>query len=152
MTQPTAEDFVKAKKLVDEKNRAWDERFLALAEHIAGWSKDPSTKVGAVITRPDRTISSIGYNGLPRYVIDGEERLNHRKTKYEMTVHARRAHHSGRSEARGRPRLRRRPLDRKLHSGRTDVRRSARPAGLDTRHETRQFAFRLLSDTQHLRQ
>lgn len=85
---PTSEDFAKAKRLVDEKNRAWDERFLALAEHIAGWSKDPSTKVGAVITRPDRTISSVGYNGLPRYVNDGEERLTCRETKYEMIVHA----------------------------------------------------------------
>lgn len=88
MTQPTAEDFAKAKKLVDEKNAKWDERFLALAEHIAQWSHDPSTKVGAVITRPDRTISSVGYNGLPKRVHDTEDRLSHRETKYEMTVHA----------------------------------------------------------------
>ena len=30
---------------------AWDERFLSLAHHVSGWSKDPSTKVGAVIVR-----------------------------------------------------------------------------------------------------
>ena len=27
----------------------WDARFLGQAELVAGWSKDPSTKVGAVI-------------------------------------------------------------------------------------------------------
>ena len=29
----------------------WDRRFLELADHIAGWSKDPSRGVGAVIVR-----------------------------------------------------------------------------------------------------
>ena len=29
--------------------RDWDTRFLDLSEHISKWSKDPSTKVGAVI-------------------------------------------------------------------------------------------------------
>lgn len=66
----------------------WDDRFLALADHIAGWSKDPSTKVGAVIVRPNRTIASVGYNGFPRGVNDDPERLNDRPVKYAMTVHA----------------------------------------------------------------
>ena len=66
----------------------WDDRFLALADHIASWSKDPSTKVGAVIVRPNRTIASVGYNGFPRGVNDDLERLNDRPTKYSMTVHA----------------------------------------------------------------
>lgn len=66
----------------------WDDRFLALADHIASWSKDPSTKVGAVIVRPNRTIASVGYNGFPRGVNDDPERLNDRPTKYSMTVHA----------------------------------------------------------------
>jgi dCMP deaminase len=66
----------------------WDLRFLALAKHVAGWSKDPSTKVGAVIVRPDRTIASIGFNGLPRGVNDTSERLSNREFKYPMVVHA----------------------------------------------------------------
>ena len=66
----------------------WNERFLALAHHIAQWSKDPSTKVGAVIVRPNRTIASVGYNGFPRGVNDSDERYNDRPTKYAMTVHA----------------------------------------------------------------
>lgn len=63
-------------------------QFLELAEHIAGWSKDPSTQVGAVIVRPDRTIASVGYNGFPRGVADDWERLMDRELKNALTVHA----------------------------------------------------------------
>jgi len=66
----------------------WDQRFLELAGHVAAWSKDPSTKVGAVIVRPDKTVASIGFNGLPRGVNDSAARLNDRELKYPMTVHA----------------------------------------------------------------
>lgn len=69
-------------------NTDWDDRFLVLADHIASWSKDPSTKVGAVIVRPNRTIASVGYNGFPRGVDDTPDRLNDRPIKYAMTVHA----------------------------------------------------------------
>ena len=65
----------------------WNRRFLALAEHIATWSKDPSTKVGAVIVDADRRIISTGYNGFPRDVEDSDQRLNNRDVKYEMIVH-----------------------------------------------------------------
>ena len=30
------------------KTYKWDKRYLALAEHISTWSKDPSKKIGAV--------------------------------------------------------------------------------------------------------
>jgi dCMP deaminase len=66
----------------------WDQRFLALAEYVGGWSKDPSTKTGCVIVRPDRTVASFGYNGFPRGVSDFEERLADRQVKYAMVVHA----------------------------------------------------------------
>lgn len=68
----------------------WDKRFLELAELVAQWSKDQSTKVGAVITDNKRRIISLGYNGLPRNVIDHPFRLanGNRELKYEMTVHA----------------------------------------------------------------
>lgn len=65
----------------------WNLRFLALADHVAQWSKDPSTKVGAVIVRPNLTVCSMGYNGLPRKIKD-DERLNDRAVKYEIVVHA----------------------------------------------------------------
>lgn len=66
----------------------WDLRMMGLAQHVAGWSKDPSTKVGAVITAPDHRIISVGFNGLPRGVADTNERLTNRDIKYKMIVHA----------------------------------------------------------------
>ena len=66
----------------------WDGRFLDLATFIAEWSKDPSTKVGAALVRPDRTIAAVGFNGFPRGVLDHVERYEDRPTKYEMVVHA----------------------------------------------------------------
>ena len=67
----------------------WDFRFLALAEHISGWSKDPSTQVGAVITHTrSKRVVSMGFNGLPAGVEDTDDRLADRETKYEMVVHA----------------------------------------------------------------
>lgn len=66
----------------------WDFRFLQLAQHVATWSKDPSTQVGAVIVRPDRTIASLGFNGFARGVDDTAERLENRDVKLVLTVHA----------------------------------------------------------------
>ena len=68
----------------------WDERFLALAEHVARWSKDPSTQTGAVIVDTKRRVLSVGYNGFARGVADTPERLNDRETKYKMIVHCER--------------------------------------------------------------
>ena len=68
--------------------RDWDTRFLNLAEHISKWSKDPSTKVGAVIVDTNRRIVSTGYNGFPVGVMDSYDRLTDRDTKYEMIIHA----------------------------------------------------------------
>lgn len=69
-------------------NEKWDKRFLELAQHVAQWSQDPSTKVGAVIVRPDRTLVSTGYNGFARYVKDSPLRLNDRELRLSFTIHA----------------------------------------------------------------
>lgn len=66
----------------------WDRRFVDMARVVASWSKDPSTKVGAVITRPDKTIASMGYNGFPRGLEDDVERYADRSYKYPRVVHA----------------------------------------------------------------
>lgn len=68
----------------------WSHQFwLRMAKHYAEeGSKDPSTKVGCVIVRPDRTPASWGVNGFPMGIADTEARLNDRPTKYELTVHA----------------------------------------------------------------
>jgi dCMP deaminase len=83
MTKNSGLDGVYSKKI--EK---WDQRFLDLAKLVGTWSKDPSTRVGAAIIRPDRTVASVGYNGLPRGVADTNQRLIDRPTKYALTVHA----------------------------------------------------------------
>lgn len=72
----------------EERRMSWDRRFLGLAQHIAGWSKDPSTKVGAVIVRPNKTIAGLGFNGLPRGVPDSDDVLNNRELKYATILHA----------------------------------------------------------------
>lgn len=63
-------------------------RFLALAEHIAEWSKDPSTKVGCVLVDAQRRIVGNGYNGFPRGVDDCPTRYADRPVKYAMAIHA----------------------------------------------------------------
>ena len=65
----------------------WDNRFIELAQHISTWSKDPSTKVGAVIVDEDRRIVSVGYNGFPAGVEDYSSRYDDREIKYEMIIH-----------------------------------------------------------------
>ena len=66
----------------------WDDRFLALAQHVAAWSKDPSTQVGCVLVGPNRIVVGMGYNGFPRGVADHMARLNDRNKKYLMVQHA----------------------------------------------------------------
>lgn len=66
----------------------WDERFLALAEHISCWSKDPSTQVGAVIVDAKRRVVGVGFNGFARGVDDTVDRLHKREIKYKLVVHA----------------------------------------------------------------
>lgn len=69
-------------------NEKWDRRFLRLAEHVASWSKDPSSQIGAVLVTDDREIVGIGYNGFPRGVGDQEKRYLDRDLKYGLVVHA----------------------------------------------------------------
>lgn len=66
----------------------WDDRFLQLARHIGGWSKDPRRKVGAVIVDAKRRLVSAGYNGLPRGVADDPVILEDRETKLRTVIHA----------------------------------------------------------------
>jgi dCMP deaminase len=73
--------------MVDFRRVKWDHRFLDLAEHIAQWSKDPSTKVGAVLVQGNQVVG-LGYNGFPRGVDDTEERYKNRELKYKLVVHA----------------------------------------------------------------
>lgn len=67
--------------------RKHDLQYLRLAEFIAGeFSKDPSTKVGAVLINDRRQTLSFGYNGYPIGVEDIN--LDNREYKYPRMVHA----------------------------------------------------------------
>ncbi len=65
-----------------------DEFWLGQAANYSTQSKDPSTKVGCVIVRPNRTLASAGVNGFPRKIADTEERLHNREVKYRIVIHA----------------------------------------------------------------
>tara|TARA_B100000768_G_C10924879_1_gene227169 strand:- start:29 stop:475 length:447 start_codon:yes stop_codon:yes gene_type:complete len=69
-------------------SKKWDLRYLELAKHISTWSKDPSTKIGAVAIAKNGQVLSQGYNGFPRGVADSEVRLADREQKLQRVVHA----------------------------------------------------------------
>ena len=66
----------------------WDSRMLNIAEQVSNWSRDPSTRCGAVITDSLYRIISTGYNGLPQGVPDDESVWGSREEKYEHIIHA----------------------------------------------------------------
>ncbi len=72
------------------KNEKWSRRYMDLAKHIAQWSKDSSTKVGAVLVGRDRRRIAFGYNGFPLGIKDTPERYNDKETKYRLIQHAER--------------------------------------------------------------
>lgn len=65
----------------------WDKRFLDLAYTVARWSKDPSTKCGAVIAK-GRHLQSIGFNGFPAGYDDSANLYLDREDKYKHVLHA----------------------------------------------------------------
>jgi dCMP deaminase len=68
----------------------WDQRYMALARHLADWSKDPTTKVGAVAVGFDPRRIALGYNGFPPGVEDAFDRYANRQTKNIYSQHAER--------------------------------------------------------------
>lgn len=65
-------------------------KYLELADGIAEiFSKDSSTKVGAIILGPDNEVRSLGYNGAPRgCAADEDARGVERPEKYFWFSHA----------------------------------------------------------------
>jgi len=64
-----------------------DRYFLGVAKAVAEGSKDPSTKIGAVIVDKNGRIIATGFNGFPPGIAD-DDRLNDRAEKYPRVVHA----------------------------------------------------------------
>ena len=71
----------------EEPINKWDLRFLTLAKFISTWSKDPSTKTGAVIVRPNNSICSVGFNGFPAAMSDDDTNYTNRNEKYSRIIH-----------------------------------------------------------------
>ena len=63
-------------------------KLKAFADAAASLSKDPSTKVGAVVVNDDGVILSVGWNGFPRGVDDDPTRYADRPTKHALVSHA----------------------------------------------------------------
>ena len=63
-------------------------KHLPVVQAIAGMSKDPSTKVGAIAIGKHYSIVSEGLNGFPRGANDLVNERFERPLKYEWTVHA----------------------------------------------------------------
>lgn len=74
--------------MMTDNTNIWNYRFMDMAHLVATWSKDPSSKVGAVIVDANRRIISTGYNGLAIGVEDSIERLTNRDIKYKIILHA----------------------------------------------------------------
>ena len=66
----------------------WNRRYLGLAYEVSKWSKDPSTKIGAIAVGNKGQVLAQGYNGFPRKIRHSDERLNNRELKYKYVVHA----------------------------------------------------------------
>ncbi|MFA5234033.1 MAG: dCMP deaminase family protein [Sulfurimonas sp.] len=62
------------------------ETFMRAVYLHASSSKDPRTKIGAVLVKDDNIIST-GFNGFPRKVKDYEDRYNDKEIKYSFIVH-----------------------------------------------------------------
>lgn len=69
-------------------SQKWDKRYMDIAAQAGSWSKDPSSKIGAVAVGDKGQVLSTGYNGFPRGIADLDVRLETRELKYKYIVHA----------------------------------------------------------------
>jgi dCMP deaminase len=74
---------------MDRTIPSWDEYFINIAKVISTRSKDPRTKVGALLVTEDNRIIGTGYNGFAPGAAENDS-LWERPTKYLHVVHAER--------------------------------------------------------------
>jgi len=72
------------------KSQSWSEYFFEMADLVSSKSKDPSTKIGAIIVGEDNEILSTGFNGFPRGVDESKPERWERPIKYTFVEHAER--------------------------------------------------------------
>lgn len=73
---------------MDQKQRAWDEYFMKIAETVAIKSKDPSSKMGCVIVDKNKRVVSLGYNGMVQGADESKMTLSERPMKYYFATHS----------------------------------------------------------------
>lgn len=66
----------------------WNEYFIEIARIVSEKSKDPSTKIGAVIVGTANQILSTGFNGFPRGIDEKLSTRWERPIKYSYMCHA----------------------------------------------------------------
>lgn len=72
-------------KELNDHRPSWQDTYFSIAETVAKRSKDPNTKVGAVIVK-EGCVVGVGYNGKPRE-FTGE--INWQTSeKYKYVIHA----------------------------------------------------------------
>lgn len=70
------------------KQEKIDKHFLSIAWlNALNLSKDPMTKVGAVLVSPNGRNISLGYNGMPKGIKETAKKWE-RPTKYKWSIHA----------------------------------------------------------------
>ena len=74
---------------MDKQNSGrWNSRIMELAQLVSEWSKDISTKCGAVIVDDNYRIISTGFNGFPRKCDDSIELYKDRRKKLHRVLHS----------------------------------------------------------------
>lgn len=68
----------------------WMKRYLKLCYEVCSWSKDQSTKTGAIIVTSDGDPVSWAFNGMPPNIDDSIEERHERPLKYKYFEHAER--------------------------------------------------------------
>lgn len=74
---------------MDKNIPGWNQYFLAIARLVSTRSKDPNTKVGALLVTEDNRIIGTGYNGMP-VGTEETDAIWQRPTKYAHVIHAER--------------------------------------------------------------
>jgi dCMP deaminase len=69
-------------------NHHWDLQFMEQARMLATWSKDPSTKCGAVIVDDFKAVIGQGFNGFARGLDDSPELYADQEAKLEHVIHS----------------------------------------------------------------
>lgn len=89
MQMPTKIDLPEGVPFDNYVPPSWNEWFMKIMYIVASKSKDPRTKIGALLVN-DRRILSTGYNGICRGVNDNVEARKERPEKYHWFEHAER--------------------------------------------------------------